>query len=112
MPETHWIAAGAADALAPGARKLVFVPGGESIIVYHLNSQFYALENSCPHAGAALSGSACVDHVISCPAHGLRFDVRNGQCLASAGLRVPSYGVVIEDGQLWLLPPEPPPSAA
>ena len=42
MAQAPWIAAGvaagAADALAPGARKRVFVPGGEAIIVYHLAS--------------------------------------------------------------------------
>ncbi|WP_159914633.1 Rieske 2Fe-2S domain-containing protein [Pantoea sp. 18069] len=105
MADVQWIAAGRADALAPGARKLVFVPGGVSIVVYHHQGRFFALENSCPHAGAALSASACEGHLISCPAHGLRFDVRNGQCTASAALRIPTYGVVMEDGQLWLSPP-------
>lgn len=104
MPDPAWIAAGPVAALPPGAHKLVFV-AGSSIVVHHHAGAFFALENSCPHAGAALSGSACEDHLISCPAHGLRFDVRNGQCTASAALRVPTYAVVIEDATLWLCPP-------
>lgn len=108
MPDPAWIAAGPVAALPPGARKLVFVAGGGSIVVHHHAGHFFALENSCPHAGAALSASACEDHLIRCPAHGLRFDVRNGQCTAGAALRIPTYTVVIEDAALWLCPPTTP----
>ena len=106
MPDPQWIAAGPCASLAPGARKLVFLQGGASVLVLNLDGQFFALENSCPHAGASIAGGPCVGHVISCPSHGLRFDVRNGQCTASPGLRIPTHEVVVEDGQLWLSPPE------
>ncbi|AEI81653.1 hypothetical protein CNE_BB1p02290 (plasmid) [Cupriavidus necator N-1] len=46
-----------------------------------------------------------MEHMISCPAHGLRFDIRNGQCTASPSLRIRTYEVVMEDKQLWLRPP-------
>ncbi|HSW20777.1 MAG TPA: Rieske (2Fe-2S) protein [Ramlibacter sp.] len=105
MPDPQWIPAGPAEALAPGARKLVFVPGGEAVIVFNIGGQFFALENSCPHAGSSIAGGACAGHVITCPSHGLKFDVRSGQCTASAGLRIPTYEVVTQDEQLCLRPP-------
>ena len=99
------IAAGPAQALPPGARKLVFVPGGESVVVLNVDGAFYALENSCPHAGASIASGACDGLAISCPAHGLKFNIRNGQCVSSPQMTIPTYEVVEQDGQLWLQPP-------
>ncbi|MGO4809776.1 Rieske (2Fe-2S) protein [Cupriavidus sp. 2MCAB6] len=106
MPDSEWILVGPPESLAPGARKLVLLQDGQSAIVFNLAGQFFAMENSCPHAGASMAGGSCVEHVISCPAHGLRFDIRNGQCTASPGLRIRTYEVVVEDKQLWLRPSE------
>lgn len=101
------VCAGAADDLPPGGRKLVFVPGGATVLVLNVGGQFHALENSCPHAGASIASGPCHGHVLSCPAHGLQFNIRTGQCTASPTLRIPTYGVVIADAQLWLRPPRP-----
>ncbi|WP_233528485.1 hypothetical protein [Cupriavidus sp. P-10] len=37
----------------------------------------------------------------------MRFDIRSGQCTASANMRIPTYEVVMVDKQLWLVVPEP-----
>lgn len=102
MPEPTLMAAGAVQDLPPGARKLVFRPGHESIVVFNVHGQFFALENSCPHAGASIANGPCEGHVLSCPAHGLKFNIQNGQCTASADLRIPTYDVVVQDEGLWL----------
>ena len=68
MTEAALIAAGAVQDLPPGGRKLVFVPGGETVLVLNVEGEFYALENSCPHAGASLASGACEGRVIACPA--------------------------------------------
>ncbi|WP_137918515.1 Rieske 2Fe-2S domain-containing protein [Hydrogenophaga sp. 2FB] len=107
MPEPSLIAAGALQDLPPGSRKLVFRPGQESIVVLNVNGQFFALENSCPHAGASIASGACQGHVLSCPAHGLKFNIQNGQCTASPDLRIPIYDVVVQDESLWLRANEP-----
>ena len=102
MSDPILIAAGSQADLPPGARKLVFVPGGEAVLLFNINGQFHAIENSCPHAGASLASGACEGHVLSCPAHGLKFNLRSGECTASAQLRVPVYEVVRQNGELWL----------
>lgn len=106
MPDPEWILVGPAESLAPGARKLVFLQDGQSAIVFNLGGQFFAMENSCPHAGASMAGGSCVEQVISCPSHGLRFDIRNGQCISSSSLGIRTYEVVAADKQLWLRTPE------
>lgn len=104
MPEAGWIAAGPASAVPPGGRKLVFVPGQEAVLVLHVEGQFFALENSCPHAGASMASGSCQGHVLSCPAHGLKFNIQSGACTASPQMRIPTYEVRVQDAQLWLRP--------
>ena len=96
------IPAGAASDLPPGARKLVFLPNADSVLVINVDGDFHALENSCPHAGASIANGPCERGVITCPAHGLRFSIKNGQCTASPSLRVKIYDGRVMDGQLWL----------
>jgi nitrite reductase/ring-hydroxylating ferredoxin subunit len=36
--------------------------------------------------------------IVTCPWHGLEFDVTTGRCLASPKVRVRTYPVVVEDG--------------
>ncbi len=38
--------------------------------------------------------------IITCPWHGLEFDITTGRCLASAKVRLRQYPVTIEDGQV------------
>ena len=105
-PDTALLAAGAVRDLPPGGRKLVFTPGGQSILLLNVEGEFYALENSCPHAGASMAGSNCDAHVLSCPAHGLKFDIRSGKCTASPQMTIPLYEVLVREGLLWLKPPD------
>lgn len=102
MTESTLIAAGAAQDVPPGARKLVFRPGGESIVVLNVHGQLFALENSCPHAGASIANGPCQGHILSCPAHGLKFNIQNGQCTASPDFRIRTFDVVMQDERLWL----------
>lgn len=102
LPETVLLPAGATSDLPAGGRKLVFVPGGESLLLLNVEGAFHALENSCPHAGASMASGSCEGHVLSCPAHGLRFDVRSGACTASAAMAIPVYEVQEREGLLWI----------
>ncbi|MFS4553169.1 Rieske (2Fe-2S) protein [Comamonas resistens] len=82
MTDVPTLFAGAAADLLVGGRKLVFMPNSETILMFNVEGQLYALENSHPHTAASLATSSCVDHVIP-PVHGLKFDIRNGWCTAS-----------------------------
>ncbi|MEX8195419.1 Rieske (2Fe-2S) protein [Comamonas guangdongensis] len=106
LPARALIAAGPAEDLPPGSRKLVFVPGGETVLLLNVEGEFYALENSCPHAGASIASGPCQAHEIACPAHGLKFNIKSGQCTASPRLLIPLYEVLILEEQLWLRPPQ------
>lgn len=96
----RFVKAGPAEALAVGARKLVFADG-QSILLLNVDGQVHAIENSCPHSGASLASGQLDGPVLQCPAHGLRFDLRTG-CMPgqSDGLCLRRYGVSVENGEL------------
>lgn len=105
LADTAMLAAGAVQDLAPGGRKLVFAPDGETVLLLNIEGELYAMENGCPHAGASMASGSCEGHVLSCPAHGLKFDVRNGQCTASPQMQIQLYEVLVLEGQIWLKKP-------
>ena len=87
--------------LLPGQRKLVFVDG-RSVVLFNVDSQLHAIENSCPHNGASLAGGHLDGNVLQCPAHGLRFDLAtgcmpgaNGLCLNAFPVRVVGEDIVL-----------------
>ena len=97
-----------------GGNKVVTV-GGREIVVFHVNGEFFALLNRCPHEGAPLAKAACVAHLASdepghfkrsrageilrCAWHGWEFDIRTGQSYFDPRTRIRSYPVEIEAGQ-------------
>lgn len=111
--------------IPPGRRRLV-IPfrGRAGIGVFNVNGQFHALRNLCPHksgplctgnvfgrivADAPPSGRALLvddyhverdGEIIRCPWHLWEFDVVSGACLVDDTMRVKTYPVAIEDGQV------------
>ncbi|GGH56352.1 (2Fe-2S)-binding protein [Comamonas phosphati] len=107
LADTALLAASAVQDLLPSTRKLVFAPDGETVLLLNMEGELYAMENSCPDAGASIAcGSCCDQHVLSCPAHGLKFDIRNSQCTASPQLQIKLYEVLVLEGKIWLRNPK------
>lgn len=84
-------------------------PGGVKVVrlddvpvaVFHVEGRYYALEDVCTHDGGPLAEGPLEDHVIECPRHGARFDVRDGAVLAlPATAPVPTYEVRIEGDEI------------
>ena len=103
------------DEIAVGSNKVVEI-GGRAIVVFHVESGFYALLNRCPHAGAPLEKAACVAHLVPgepgefkrtrvgellrCAWHGWDYDIATGQSYFDpTGTKIRSYPVAIEDGK-------------
>ncbi|GIV76158.1 non-heme iron oxygenase ferredoxin subunit [Litorilinea aerophila] len=70
------------DEIPPGKSKLVEVEDVQ-IALFNLNGEIYAIENVCTHDGGPLVEGSVVDgHVVVCPRHGARFDIRTGAALS------------------------------
>lgn len=84
----------------PAGRGLPVTLGGISIALFKVGEAVHAIEDSCPHAGSALSGGQVSGSVVRCPSHGLPFDVRSGCMPGNAALRVKVYPARVVDGRV------------
>jgi nitrite reductase/ring-hydroxylating ferredoxin subunit len=87
------------DELPPGKSRPVRA-AGRDVALFNVGGIVHAIENSCPHQGAALTGGEFCGRVVKCGAHGLRFDVTTGVMVGSDKLRVPCYPVEVTDGRV------------
>ncbi len=114
MASNRHVVARAAD-LPPGARLIVTIHGRE-IGVFNVAGEYYALLNYCPHRAGPLcqgrvrplvvaDGVYSLHHeregeILKCPWHQWEFDIRTGRALADQTLRVRTYRVVEEAGEV------------
>jgi 3-phenylpropionate/trans-cinnamate dioxygenase ferredoxin subunit len=94
-----WIDALAADALPEGGRWLARRAGHE-FALFRIGGRIYAIDDTCPHAGASLAGGKLEGTTLGCRAHGLRFDLATGCMRGGPGLAVRSYAVRERDGRI------------
>jgi nitrite reductase (NADH) small subunit len=73
---------------------------GQRIAVFNVNGTFYAIGDTCTHRGGPLSQGKIEGTTVTCPWHGMKYDIRTGYVLGSTNLRVTSYGVVVEGDDL------------
>ena len=86
--------------LQPGQIREVRV-GGAEIALYNVGGQFFATTNVCTHDEAYLSDGELFGHVVECPLHGARFDVRSGKVLSlPAVYPLKTYEVRVADGKV------------
>ena len=72
---------------------------GAKVLLVRSGGRIYACGNECSHYHAPLTDGLLAGHVVTCPSHNARFDVRDGRMLAAPGLNdLPSYEVKVEAG--------------
>jgi len=84
-----------------------FKVGEVPIVLTHVDGTCYATHDVCTHAYALLSEGFVEGHVIECPLHGAKYDVRNGKCLAVAHTDVKTYPVQVVRGDVYVTVTEP-----
>lgn len=87
------------EEVAPGSARPAFV-GGRPVALFNVDGAIHALENACPHGGAALSGGALCGRHVTCPAHGWRFDVTTGALAVAPKITVAKHAVKIDGGRV------------
>ncbi len=101
-----------ADDLAPGSERSFKVLGRRILVRRGTDGVLVALELACRHQNADLTGAPQVGDVLTCPRHGWRYDLRDGQCLDQPWAALRRFAVAEEDGAIWLsLKPTPSPEA-
>ena len=87
----------------PDPGKATFEVEDRFVVVFHLDGEFYALDDCCTHDGGPL-GEGMIDcFQIICPRHGARFDIRTGQAMSMPAVRsTPSHEVKVEGEEVWV----------
>ena len=62
----------------PEGEARMFVVNGSPVGVFHVDGEFFALKNECPHAGASLAHRFIDGDTVSCRIHHWRFCIRDG----------------------------------
>ena len=100
-----WVRAIAAAELGPGRCMEVSV-GGKPVALYNVEGTFHATSNTCIHRGGPLAQGLLSGHEVMCPWHAWTWDVRTGENTANPSLRIPSYEVKVEGGDVLVRLPD------
>jgi nitrite reductase/ring-hydroxylating ferredoxin subunit len=100
MPD-GFVAVAKTGELPPGRMKWVAV-GGERVVLANLDGTFCALRDACGHKNAPLSRGRLVGHLIECPLHFARFDMRTGKLVTGpVSADIPVYEVLVEGDTVY-----------
>jgi nitrite reductase/ring-hydroxylating ferredoxin subunit len=90
-----------ASELAPGECKVVDA-GGRPLALYNVEGTFYATDNECRHRGGPLGDGVLQGHMVICPLHYWKYDVRTGEQEVNASIKVGCYVVSVEGGEVFV----------
>jgi 3-phenylpropionate/trans-cinnamate dioxygenase ferredoxin component len=77
--------------------------GEETIAVFRIGDDVYAIGDRCSHAEASLAEGDVFGTDVECPRHGSEFDLTTGEPMSLPATRpVPTYPVTVEDGTVFL----------
>ena len=74
---------------------------GKKYAVFNTTGQYYAIDDTCPHAGGSFSDGPVKGSKVACPLHGAEVDVRTGVC-GPPGSDVETYDVSCDSTDLFL----------
>lgn len=80
-----------------------FDHGGGTYAVYRYDGEVFATDGLCTHEKIHLSDGLVTEHVIECPKHSARFDIKTGRVLsAPACVNLKTYPAKLEDGVVYI----------
>jgi 3-phenylpropionate/trans-cinnamate dioxygenase ferredoxin component len=87
----------AAREVAPGRSRRCVIDG-QAVLVCNVGGDFYALADTCTHDRGPLGEGRLRGHLLECPRHGSRFDVRDGEPTTPPAIRaVATYPTRVRD---------------
>lgn len=80
-----------------------FDHGGKTYALYRVEDKAYASNGLCTHEKVHLCDGLVMDHVIECPKHNGRFDLRDGRPLgAPVCVALKTYPAKVEAGKVFI----------
>ena len=77
--------------------------GGRTYAIYKAEDGYYCTDGMCTHQDEHLEEGLLIGHVIECPLHQGRFDMRTGEVVSPPPfVYLDTYPVKTEDGQVYV----------
>lgn len=97
-----WIKVASVDELPVGSMKQVSFED-DDLALYHLEDGFYVTSDLCTHAAMNLSEGTLAGHVVACPRHGGKFDVRTGEAVTfPCVIQLQTYDVEVRGEDIFV----------
>src|SRR5271156_5344087 len=96
---TEFIEVARLDQVPPGSGTS-FTINDKQIAIFNVDGTVYAMDDSCLHKGASLGAGKLDGKIVTCRAHGLKYDVTTGFVGGSPGYGVASHAVQVVDGRI------------
>lgn len=75
--------------------------GEETIALFNLGGEFYAIDGICTHGAAQLADGYIEGDLIECPQHAGSFEIKTGKASGSpCVVDAKAYPVKVEDGKI------------
>lgn len=72
---------------------------GEPIVIFNIAGDIYAIGDHCTHDDGPLGDGELEDHIIICPRHGAKFDVKTGEALTLPAIEpTTNFPIRVVDG--------------
>ena len=86
----------------PPGQGATFTVGERLVAVFHVDGNYQAIDDLCPHMGASLGAGMLEDGVVTCPWHAWRWDVTTGANINNPAVKVACYTITEQDGNLFV----------
>ena len=90
------------DEIPPLGSRVVASPQGNIAIFRSAGDEVFGLHDKCPHKGGPLSVGIVHGETVTCPLHGWKIGLADGQAAAPDKGCAKTFAVKLEDGAVWL----------
>ena len=94
--------------IAEGTGK-AFLVGNRMIAVFNTGTEYYAIDDVCPHMGASLASGRVENNVVTCPWHAWRFSICDGTWCDNPKISIDNFPTRVINDEIQVSIPEPEP---
>jgi 3-phenylpropionate/trans-cinnamate dioxygenase ferredoxin subunit len=79
-----------------------FKVADKEVAIFNVGGKICAIADTCPHAGGSLGMGKLDGTIVTCPVHGMKFDVTTGCFAGTSDFGVAAYPAKVVDGKIMV----------